>query len=130
VRRGGGHIFAIRPRDYSYRLNKKALRAATRMAIVSKIESQQLVVLEDLDLGEIKTKVVADTLKSLNLYGKRVMIAIDGFNDVVYRSARNIDRVSVSPVTELNALTVLHPHKVIITKAALDSLRKKPESDN
>lgn len=128
VRRGGGHILAIRPRDYSYRLNKKALRAATRMAMVSKIQSQQVVVLEDLDLGEIKTKVMADTLKALSVYGKRVMIAIDGKNDVVYRSARNIDRCTVSPVSELNALTILHPHKVLITKAALDSLRKKPEA--
>ncbi|PQO46458.1 50S ribosomal protein L4 [Blastopirellula marina] len=124
VRRGGGHIFAIRPRDYSYRLNKKALKIATRMAVVSKIQSEQVVVVDDLAQSEIKTKNVAGALKALGVYGQKVAIALEKHDPVFYRSARNIEGVSVSPVSDLNAYSVLRPRKLVITKAALDSLRK------
>lgn len=123
VRRGGGHIFAIRPRDYSYRLNKKALKIATRMAIASKIQGEQVVVVDDLTQSEIKTKSVAGALKALGVYGQKVAIALEKHDPVFYRSARNIEGVSVSPVAELNAYSVLRPRKLVITKAALDSLR-------
>jgi len=131
VRRGGGHIFAIRPRDYSYRLNKKMLKLATRMALVSKIQSQQVKVIDELDLSEIKTKVVANTLKKIGVYGQKTAIAIDKHNPVVYRSARNIEGVSVSPVAELNAYAILRPRNLLITRAALDALRGQgKESDS
>lgn len=123
VRRGGGHIFAIRPRDYSYRLNKKALKIATRMAIASKIQGEQVVVVDDLAQDEIKTKSVAGALKALGVYGQKVAIALEKHDPIFYRSARNIEGVSVSPVAELNAYSVLRPRKLVITKAALDSLR-------
>lgn len=129
LRRGGGHIFAIRPRDYSYRLNKKMLKLATRMAIASKIQGEQVVVVDDLSLGEIKTKAVAGTLKALGLEGQRTAIALEKYDPVVYRSARNIEGVSVSPVAELNAYAVLHPRKLVITKGALDALRGSSSAD-
>ncbi|QDU77745.1 50S ribosomal protein L4 [Bremerella volcania] len=129
VRRGGGHIFAIRPRDYSYRLNKKALKIATRMAIASKIQGEQVVVVDDLAQDEIKTKSVAGALKALGIYGQKVAIALEKHDPVFYRSARNIEGVSVSPVAELNAYLVLRPRKLVITKAALDSLRNGGKSE-
>ncbi len=129
VRRGGGHIFAIRPRDYSYRLNKKALKLATRMAIASKIQGEQVVVVDDFAQEEIKTKNVAGALKALGVYGQKVAIALDKHDPVFYRSARNIEGVSVSPVTELNAYSVLRPRKLVITKAALDALRSGGKSE-
>ncbi|MHC2069481.1 50S ribosomal protein L4 [Bremerella sp. T1] len=129
VRRGGGHIFAIRPRDYSYRLNKKALKLATRMAIASKIQGEQVVVVDDFAQEEIKTKNVAGALKALGVYGQKVAIALDKHDPVFYRSARNIEGVSVSPVTELNAYSVLRPRKLVITKAALDALRNGGKSE-
>ncbi|GAA4433313.1 MULTISPECIES: 50S ribosomal protein L4 [Bremerella] len=129
VRRGGGHIFAIRPRDYSYRLNKKALKIATRMAIASKIQGEQVVVVDDFAQDEIKTKNVAGALKALGIYGQKVAIALEKYDPIFYRSARNIEGVSVSPVAELNAYSVLRPRKLVITKAALDSLRKEGKSE-
>lgn len=129
VRRGGGHIFAIRPRDYSYRLNKKALKIATRMAIASKIQGEQVVVVDDLAQDEIKTKSVAGALKALGIYGQKVAIALEKHDPIFYRSARNIEGVSVSPVAELNAYSVLRPRKLVITKAALDSLRSGGKSE-
>ncbi len=129
IRRGGGHIFAIRPRDYSYRLNKKALKIATRMAIASKIQGEEVVVVDDLAQSEIKTKSVAGALKALGVYGQKVAIALDKYDPIFYRSARNIEGVSVSPVAELNAYAVLRPRKLVITKAALDSLRNGGKSE-
>ncbi len=129
IRRGGGHIFAIRPRDYSYRLNKKALKLATRMAIASKIQGEQVVVVDDLAQDEIKTKSVAGALKALGIYGQKIAIALEKHDPVFYRSARNIEGVSVSPVAELNAYSVLRPRKLVITKAALDSLRSGGSSE-
>ena len=65
VRRGGGHIFARRNRDYSYRLPRKAVRAATRMAIASKLQDNEVVVIDDLAFAEPKTKDMASVLKNL-----------------------------------------------------------------
>jgi len=126
IRKGGGHIFAIRPRDYSYRLNKKALKLATRMALLSKIQGQQVIVLDDFSLTEIKTKEVAKALRALGVYGKKTAIAINQYDPIIYRSARNIEGVTVNPVSELNAYSILRPRNLVITKAALDTLRKGP----
>ena len=124
IRRGGGHMVTIRPRDYSYRLPRKALQKATRMAVASKISDEQVVVVDDLKLTEPKTKEVASLLKAINVDSHSLLIATEGRDEVVYKSARNIDRVSVSPVSELNALSVLRPRRVLFTKAALDAFRK------
>lgn len=122
VRRGGGHIFARRPRDYSYRLPRKAVRLATRMAIRSKLQDDQVVVIDDLNVEAPKTKEVAGILKALQLAGVSTVIATDG-NDVnVYKSAKNIPGVDVLPVSDLNALAVLTPERVLFTKAGLQGL--------
>ncbi|TWT33146.1 50S ribosomal protein L4 [Blastopirellula retiformator] len=125
VRRGGGHIHAKRPRDYSYRLNRKALQLATRMAFASKIQSGSVVVLNEFALSEVKTKQVADTLKALKVYGGSTLITIPALDEKVYKSARNIEKVTVSPVSELNALKILTPKRLVITKSALDAIKEK-----
>lgn len=125
VRRGGGHIFAKRPRDWSYRLPRKALQIATRMALASKIRDDELVVIDDLAFSAPKTKEMAGILKALKCHNTSLLVAIAGYDSNVYKSARNIDRVSISPVAELNALAVLSPRKVLVTKAALDAIRDR-----
>ncbi len=120
VRRGGGHAFAIRNRDHSYRLPKKALRAATRMAIAGKINSEQVIVIDELSFSEPKTSDMASILKALNLDGKTSLIATDTIDTNVYKSARNISGTSVTPVTDLNAYLVLRPNRLVLTRAALD----------
>ncbi|MGY8768618.1 MAG: 50S ribosomal protein L4 [Pirellulales bacterium] len=125
VRRGGGHIFAIRPRDYSFRLNRKALQLATRMAIASKIKTNQVIVLDELAMNEVKTKSIADTLKALGVYGRNTLIATENHDSVVNMSARNIEKVSVSPISDLNAYSIIQPYRVVITKAALDAIKEK-----
>jgi len=124
-RRGGYHVFALRPRDYSYRLPRKAVQAATRMAIARKLQSQDVVVIDDLAFSEPRTKEMAGILKALNLVGTSTLVTTAALDPNVYKSARNIDRVTVSPVADLNALAVLMPRKMLVTKAALDAIKER-----
>ena len=124
VRRGGGHIVAKRPRDWTYRLPRKAVQAATRMALASKIRDEQITLIDELSFDSPKTKDMAAILRALNLQGSLLVATAD--HDInVYKSARNIDQVTVSPVSGLNALNVLSPKRVLITKAALDSFKSR-----
>jgi len=81
------------------------------------------VVLDNLALDAIKTKVVAGALKSLGLDGVTTLIVTDQADQTVYMSSRNLEGVSVSPVRELNALSVLKPRRMLVTKAALDRIK-------
>jgi len=125
VRRGGGHTFALVNRDYSVRMPIKAVRAATRMAIARKIQTQDVVVIDELSFQAPKTKEMAGILKALKLEGLSAHVATAQLDVNVYKSARNIDRVTVSPVSDLNALTVLQPKKLLVTKAALDVIKER-----
>jgi large subunit ribosomal protein L4 len=124
-RRGGYHVFALRPRDYGYRLPRKAVQAATRMAIAKKLRSQDVVVIDELALSEPKTKEMAGILAALKLKGTSTLVATAGLDANVHKSARNIDQVTVSPVSDLNALAVLTPRKLLVTKAALDAIKER-----
>jgi large subunit ribosomal protein L4 len=124
VRRGGGVARTIKPRDYSYRLNRKAIQLATRMAIRSKIDDGEVVVVDQLSFEEPKTSRMAGVLKSLGLNGVTTLVATAGLDGVVYKSGRNISGVSVQPVRELNALSVLKPKRVLVTRDALDRIKE------
>jgi len=124
VRRGGGHIFAKSARDYSYRLPRKAVRLATRMALASKIEDSEIVLIDELAFTEPKTKQMASILKALKLDGT-LLVAVESHDANVFKSVRNIADVAILPVAELNALEVLRPKRMLMTKAALDAFREK-----
>jgi large subunit ribosomal protein L4 len=146
-RRGGGTAKGPKPRDYSYALPKQALKAATRMAILSKIRDNAAVVVDDFGLAAVKTKDMAGILKSLNLRevagpapvpaaegetpkkpkkkNLSLLIGTDKMDPVVYRSARNLEGVRVLPTVEFNAYEVLRPKRLVLTRAALDALRAK-----
>ncbi|MBA4016753.1 MAG: 50S ribosomal protein L4 [Pirellula sp.] len=125
VRRGGGHAFAKRPRDWYFRLPKKAVQLATRMALASKIISEQIVVIDELKFAAPKTKEMNGILKALKIDGMSLLLATAGYDKTVYLSARNIDRVSVSPVADLNALEILMPKRLLVTREALDAIKQK-----
>ncbi len=126
-RKGGGTAKGPKPRDYEYHLPKKAVRAATRMAILSKFQDQEAIVVEDLSLPEAKTKQMAGLLKALKLKGTTCLIGTAGLDPVVYRCARNIDGVEVLPASEFNAYMVLRQKRLVLTRAALEALRKGPQ---
>jgi large subunit ribosomal protein L4 len=125
TRRGGGHIFAKRPRDFSYRLPRKAVQAATRMAIASRIRDNEIVIIDDLGFAAPKTKEMAAILNALKLSGLTTLITTAAIDANVYRSSRNIEGVSVAPVADLNALSVLKPKRLLVTKAALDEIKAR-----
>jgi large subunit ribosomal protein L4 len=123
IRRGGGHIFAKRPRDWTYRLPRKAVQLATRMALAAKIRDDEVTLIDELSFDAPKTKDMAAILKALNLAGSSVLVTTAQHDANVYKSARNIARVTVAPVSGLTALNVLEPRRLLMTKGALESLR-------
>ena len=123
IRRGGGHAFAKRPRDWSYRLPRKAVRLATRMAMVSRIQDREVTLLDDLRFEQPRTREMAGILKALKIKGS-LLVAVATSDANVYKSLRNLDGVRVLPVAELNALELLRPRRLLLTKAALDSFRQ------
>lgn len=137
-RRGGGTAKGPKPRDYEYHLPKKAVRAATRMAILSKFLDKEAVILDELALSAPKTKEIAGVLKAIKI-GKKttetgekdvtladttVLIGTAGLDQNVYKSARNIEGVKVLPAAEFNCYTVLKQRRLVLTRAALDTLLK------
>ena len=123
VRRGGGHTFAKSKRDFSYRLPKKAVKLATRMALLSKFTDDQAFLLDELTLDAPKTKDVVSILKALRLDNDSCLLAVDRPDENVWRSVRNIASVRMAPAAELNAYDLLCQRNLLLTKAALDRLR-------
>jgi large subunit ribosomal protein L4 len=124
-RRGGGTAKGPKPRDYEYHLPKKAVRAATRMAILSKFKDNEAVIVEDLALPEPKTKQAAGVLKALKVHGLSCLVGTAGIDRTFYRAARNLREVEILPTSDFNAYTVLRQKRLVLTRAALDELRAK-----
>lgn len=123
-RKGGGTAKGPKPRDYSYSIPKKAIRAATRMALLAKLQDGAVLVVDDLTMNEPKTKEMAGVLKALNLRDTTCLIGTAGLQPTIHKSGRNIRGVEVLPAAEFNAYAVLRPQRVLLTKAALEDLRK------
>ena len=128
IRRGGGHAHSRQPRDWSYRMPKKAIRLATRMAVASKLAGQQVTLVNDLAFAEPKTRDMAKILKALKIEGQSLLVAVPAYDLNVYKTIRNLPDVAVVPVAELNALNVLSPRRLLMTPAALDIFRAKASS--
>jgi large subunit ribosomal protein L4 len=125
VRRGGGHAFAKVPKDWSYRLPKKAVRLATRMALLSKFQDGEAIVIDRLSVDQPQTKAIAGMLKACGVVKQSCLLALGGPDANVWRSARNIGRLQVMPCSDLNAYDLLHQKRLVITKDAIDQLRKQ-----
>ena len=125
TRRHGGHAFAKRPKDWSYRMPRKMLQAATRMALLSKFQDGEAVVLNELKLPEQKTKVVAGVLKALGVSQQTCLLAIKEHDPVVWKCSRNIESLWVSPGANLNAYDLLHQKRLVITRDAMDAIRSR-----
>lgn len=122
IRRGGGHAFAKRPKDWSYALPRKALRAATRMALRLKLEAGQLFVVDSLELPDARTKYVAAALRSGGYLGQSCLFVTEGVNAELVRAARNIPKVSVLPRVDLNADVVMRHRNVLVFGDAVAAL--------
>lgn len=125
IRRGGGHIHALNPRDWSYRLPRKAVQLATRMALASKLADNEVTLINELTFAVPKTKEMAKILKALKLDKTTLLVTVAGYDATAHKTIRNLDQVSVLPVGDLNALNVLRPKRLLMTTAALDAFRAK-----
>lgn len=125
IRRGGGHAFAKQPRDWGYRLPKKSVRLATRMALLSKFQDEQAVVVDDVVVDAPRTSVVAGMLRALGVDQDSCLLAIAQHDEVVWKSARNIRDLRVAPCADLNAYDLLRQKRLVITRSAIDRLRGK-----
>lgn len=128
TRRGGGHTFAKKPRDYGYRMPKKAVRLATRMALLSKFLDEQAVIIDEISCDAPKTKPMVELLKALGLYERDCLLTVAQHDPNVYVSARNIEHLLVSPAAELNAYALLRQRHLVITRDALDRLLGRSET--
>lgn len=124
IRRGGGHIFAKMPTEFRLSMPKKAMRLATRMALLSKFMDGEAVVVDNFAVSQPKTKVVAGLMKSLGIAGDSCLFTTEQHDPVMWKSARNIPSVGVSPAAELNAYKLLKAKRLVVTEAALQQLRK------
>ena len=121
--RGGGVVFGPTPRSYSYKLPKKVRRLAIKSVLSSKVNDNNIIVLEDLTLDTVKTKEMAAILKGLSVEKKALIVTADA-NEAVALSARNIPGVTVVEANGINVLDVVNHEKLLITKAAVEKVEE------
>ena len=119
---GGGIVFAPKPRDYSFKMNKKEKRAALCSALSSKVADNKIVVLDAFNLDEVKTKKFAEVMSNLKV--DKALVVIEGENKNVVLSGRNIPTVKVSATNEINTYDVLKYETLVVTKAAVEKLEE------
>lgn len=118
----GGVVFAPKPRDYRVSLPKSIRRVAMKSALTSKVIDNEMVVLDDLKFEIPKTKEMVKVLDAFE--AKKALIVVDKSDNNVYKSARNIQGVSVIPVNNLNVYDILNHDKFIITKDAVSKIEE------
>ena len=118
----GGIALGPKPRSYKYTLNKKVRRLALLSALTNKVQENNIVVLDELNFDEIKTKNMADVLNNLKV--ENALVVIEDRNANVQFSARNIENVMTCVVNTINTYDVLKYNKLVITKAAVKKLEE------
>ncbi|MEN8077040.1 50S ribosomal protein L4 [Clostridioides difficile] len=118
----GGVVFAPKPRDYRMSIPKSMRRVAMLSALTSKVQNDEMVVLDSLTLEAPKTKEVVKMLNAFN--AKKTLIVTAEANETVYKSARNIEGVAVLPVNNINVYDLLKYPKVIMTKDAVSKIEE------
>jgi len=119
----GGIALGPKPRDYRYTLNKKVKKLAMRSALSTKVNANELIVLDELVLNEIKTKKVAEMLKNLKIESKALIVTNEK-NDNVVKSAKNIEGVATTFTGSLNVYDVLKYDVMVVTKDAVSKIEE------
>ena len=116
--KGGGVVFAPKPRDYSYKVPKKVKRLAMKSVLTSKVKDEEIIVLDNLVLEIISTKEAVKILKNIKA-DKKALVVIAESDEKVYRSFRNIENVDTVTVKDMNVYDILRFNSFIITKDAI-----------
>ncbi|MDI6401828.1 50S ribosomal protein L4 [Balneolaceae bacterium ANBcel3] len=120
--KGGGTVFGPQPRDYVVRLTKKMRSLARKSALSYKAKDESVLIIEDFTFEEPKTKSFKDILKALNCDGKKVLLLTDGTQKSVYKSGRNIPRVSILESNKPATYQIMNADVVVIQESAVKSL--------
>lgn len=121
--KGGGVVFAPKPRDYSYSIPKKVKRLALKSALSSKVEDLEIIVVDQLTLEQPKTKEMVKVLSNLNS-GKKALIVIPERDEAVVRASANIAGVKTSYVNTINVYDILNCDSLILTKEAVNKVEE------
>ena len=120
--KGGGVVFAPVPRDYSFKLNKKEKQAALKSVLTSRVQENKLIVLDELKLGEIKTKKFKEVMDNLKV--EKAMVVIGEQDQNVIFSARNLPKVSTAVAENINVYDILKGDTLVITKDAVAKIEE------
>ena len=120
--KGGGVVFAPKPRDYSFKLNKKEKRAALLSALTSRVLENKFVVVDELKLDEVKTKKFAEVMNNLKV--NKALVVLNDVDSNVVLSARNIPTVKTAQTNEINVFDILKYDTMIVTKAAVATIEE------
>lgn len=121
---GGGRVFGPRPRNYSFKLNKKMKALARRSALTFKAQSGQIVVVEDLHFESPKTKEFVALTKNLNLADKKLTVVMKAKDENVYLSARNLQGVRLINASDINTYAVLDNKALVLTESSVEVLNE------
>ena len=116
---GGGRVFGPKPRDYSFKLNKKVKVLARKSALAYKAQDNAIVVVEDFNLDAPKTKDFVNIAKNLKVDSKKVLLVLSEVEKNVYLSARNLQKAEVMTASQVNSYKVLNADVVVITENSL-----------
>ena len=117
--RGGGRVFGPKPRDYSFKLNKKVKVLARKSALAYKAKEDAIVVVEDFNMDVPKTKEFINIAKNIKVDGKKVLLLLPEVNKNVYLSARNLQKTEVMTASALNTYKVLNADVLVVTENSL-----------
>ncbi len=121
--RGGGVTFGPKPRDFSFKLNKKVKKQALAMAMSARLQEGNLVVLDDITMDAIKTKDFVGIMNTLDI--DNCLIVIDGSNDNLEKSSRNVNGFKVLPAEGVNVYDILLHKKLMLVQPVIESLEKR-----
>ena len=120
--KGGGVVFAPVPRDYSFKLNKKEKRAALKSALTSRVQENKLIVIDELNFGEIKTKNFKAVMDNLNV--NKALVVMGEKNENAVLSARNLPTIDTTYVSTINVYDILKGDTVVLTKEAVAKIEE------
>jgi large subunit ribosomal protein L4 len=122
--RGGGRVFGPVPRDYSFKLNKKLKRLARRSALSLKASTNAMTIVEDFTFEAPKTKQILQLIKDLNVNSRNLVFVVNGNNDNVYLSARNLQDVSVMRVSDLATYNIMRARHLVFVESSVEGLNE------
>lgn len=122
VFRGGGRVFGPRPRDYSFKLNKKLKQLARKSALTYKVKDNSLMVLENVSFDAPKTKDYLTLLNGLSLANKKTLLVLPETNKNVYLSSRNLPKAKVTTVDSVNTYELLNADSLVLCEGSVSKL--------